>query len=137
MELFIRLKNGQPFEHPIVGDNFRQAFPEIDTNNLPPEFARFERIEKPVVGVYEIYDGVTYKWINDVVKDVHHIRPMTTEEKTAKQNAVKNEWAEKGFASWVFDENSCSFVPSVPYPTDGNRYNWDEPTLSWIQNTGE
>ena len=44
MELFIRVKDGQAFEHPILGDNFRQAFPNINVNNLPSEFARFERI---------------------------------------------------------------------------------------------
>ena len=41
MELFIQIRNGQPFEHPIFGDNFRQAFPDVDVDNLPPEFARF------------------------------------------------------------------------------------------------
>ena len=44
MELFIRLVNGEPFEHPIMGDNFREAFPHIDTDNLPSEFARFLRV---------------------------------------------------------------------------------------------
>ena len=31
MELFIQIdENGQAKEHPIMGDNFRQAFPDID-----------------------------------------------------------------------------------------------------------
>jgi len=81
MELFIRVKNGQPFEHPIFGDNFRQAFPHIDTDNLPPEFARFTRIEMPVLGPHEIYEGVTYERDGDGFIDVHHVRPMTEEEK--------------------------------------------------------
>ena len=41
MELFIRIKDGEPFEHPIFGDNFRAAFPDIDSDNLPPDFVRF------------------------------------------------------------------------------------------------
>lgn len=84
MELYIRIVNGQPFEHPIVGDNFRQAFPEIDVNNLPSEFARFERIEQPIIGLYQVYEGVVYKWFDGIVKDTHHVRAMTEEETIAK-----------------------------------------------------
>jgi hypothetical protein len=72
MELFICIKDGQPFEHPIFGDNFCQAFPNVDTNNLPPEFARFERIERPTLGIYEIMvlDQPTYELVDGVCKDV-------------------------------------------------------------------
>ena len=87
MNLYIRIVNEQPFEHPIFEDNFVQAFPHIDIHNLPPDFARFERVEQPIVGVYEVYEGVTYEWFDNIVKDVHHLRPMTEEEKTAKQPA--------------------------------------------------
>lgn len=132
MELFIQIKNGLPFQHPILGDNFRQVFPDIDVNNLPPEFARFERIPQPLIGIYQIYDGVTYEWIDGIVKDVHHIRDMTIEEKTAKQDSVKTDWVQNsGYASWIFDEELCSFVPPIPYPTDGNNYTWDEQSISW------
>lgn len=133
MKLFIQIKNGQPFEHPIFGDNFQQAFPTIDTNNLPPEFARFERIEPPVISVYEVYEGVTYEQDGDIYKDVHHVRPMTAEEKAAKQNAVKAEWAENGFASWPFNEVTCAFESPVPYPNNGKRYAWNEETTSWVE----
>lgn len=135
MELFIRIKNGQPFEHPIVGDNFQQAFPDIDTNNLPESFARFVRVEVPVVGAYEIYEGVTYEWSEGLVTDAHHIRTMTAEEITAKQDAVKANWAENGYASWVFDEVACKFKPPILYPADGKQYRWDEPTVSWVELT--
>ena len=85
MELYIQIKDGQPFEHPILGDNFREAFPDVDINNLPPEFASFTRIEPPVEGVYEVYVGVEYQLQEDgSYKDVHTIRDMTAEEKAAK-----------------------------------------------------
>jgi len=44
MNLYIQIKNGQPFEHPIFEDNFIEAFPDADINNLPSEFAKFRRI---------------------------------------------------------------------------------------------
>jgi hypothetical protein len=133
MELYIRIKNGQPVEHPILGDNFRQAFPDIDTNNLPITFAEFTRIEAPLTGVYEVCDGCTYEWQGDTVTDVHHVRAMTAEEKTAKQDEAKAIWAENGYASWVFNEDTCSFDPPVPYPEDGKFYQWDEETTSWVE----
>jgi hypothetical protein len=133
MELFIRIVDGQPFEHPIFGDNFRQAFPDVDTNNLPPEFAHFERLEAPVVGVYEIYEGATYERDGEIFKDVHHVRAMTDVEKLEKQDAVKAMWSEQGYSSWIFDEATCSFIPPVSLPADGKPYRWDETTTSWIE----
>ena len=133
MELYIRIKDGQPFEHPILGDNFRQAFPDIDTNNLPSTFARFTRLPEPALGVYEVCDGCTYEWEGDKITDVHHVRNMTTAEKTAKQDATKARWLGNGYASWVFNEDTCSFDPPTPYPTDGNVYQWDEETTAWVE----
>lgn len=71
MRLFIRIKNGQPFEHPIMEDNFKQAFPHIDVDNLPAEFMNYVyepytapiSILKKLVYTYEIVDGVVKpKW---------------------------------------------------------------------------
>lgn len=133
MELFIRIKDGKPFEHPIFGSNFREAFPDVDTDNLPAEFARFVRVEAPTVGVYENYTGVTYELVDGVYKDVHHVVPMTAEEIASKQQAVKDSWAQNGFASWIFDEIVCNFVPPVGYPNDGKLYKWDEETINWVE----
>jgi hypothetical protein len=133
MELFIQIRNGQPFEHPIFADNFRQAFPNIDTNNLPAEFARFVRVEAPAVGVYEKNQTVSYQLVNGVYTDVFSVEQMTAEEIAAKQQAVKDAWASNGFASWVFDEAICAFNAPTPYPTDVKIYQWDEPTVSWTE----
>lgn len=134
MNLYIRLVDGQPFEHPIFEDNFRQAFPNIDTNNLPSNFARFTRVAPPAIGVYEVYEGCTYERQDDgSYMDVHATRAMTDAEKTAKQDAVKAGWAATGYASWVFDEDTCTFNPPTPYPTDGNAYQWDEESTAWVE----
>lgn len=138
MELFIRIKDGQPFEHPIFGDNFRQAFPDVDTNNLPPEFARFVRVLAPAVGPYEKNQTVSYQLVDGVYTDVFSAEQMTTEEIAAKQQSVKDLWAaSNGFASWSFNETTCAFEAPTPYPTDGKFYRWDEPTLAWVEVTTE
>lgn len=133
MNLYIRLKNGQPFEHPIFEDNFRQAFPDVDVNNLPEWVTRFIRVETPLLTAYEVYEGVTYEWVDGVVKDVHHVRPMTSEETLAAQNDVKAGWAVNGYASWVFNDATCRFDPPVPYPDDNKSYKWDESSTSWVE----
>lgn len=108
MELYIRIKDGQPVDHPILGDNLRDAL-GIDTNNLPPEFAPFVRIENNVVPKpYEVVE-VRYEWDGPVVKDVFYIREMTPEEKT--------EFREKEY--------------NVPHP-DG--YVFDEVLVRWVLN---
>jgi hypothetical protein len=129
MSLYIQVENGQTVNHPAFEDNLIQAFGSVPANWEP-----FDRIERPVLNVYEILvsDQPTYQKIDGRWKDVWVIRPMTSEEKVARQDAVKQEWSQIGFASWVFDEDSCSFKPPVPRPTDGKTYRWDEPTTSWI-----
>jgi hypothetical protein len=39
--------------------------------------------------------------------------------------------APKPFESWVLDEETCLWEAPVAYPDDGERYTWDEATLSW------
>lgn len=41
-------------------------------------------------------------------------------------------YAPQPFPSWALDEDSCLWNPPTPYPDDGNRYTWDEPTTSWV-----
>ncbi len=36
------------------------------------------------------------------------------------------------YPSWTLDEQQCVWIPPVPYPGDGERYQWDEATLSWV-----
>lgn len=90
MECIIRIVDDQPFEHPIMMNNFMSAFPKIDVNNLPPEFAKFERLEQPVpitgqtpyhnIGYHYTFDSDMGKW-----KDDWFLIDMTDAEKTAKR----------------------------------------------------
>ena len=40
--------------------------------------------------------------------------------------------ARKPYASWVGNEETMTWEPPVPYPTDGQQYVWDEETLTWL-----
>lgn len=37
----------------------------------------------------------------------------------------------KPFASWVLNESTWSWEAPTPYPTDGEKYTWNESTTSW------
>ncbi len=135
LTLIIRLQDGEPFEHPIHIDNFTQIFPEIDVNNLPPEFAKFERVRAPSLGVYEKINNVSYELGPDgIYRDTYTVVSMSGTEIQEKQNDVISYWNDDPYTpkSWIFDEDICSFVPPVPYPTeDGKNYYWDESSTSW------
>ena len=36
------------------------------------------------------------------------------------------------FPSWVLNEDTCRWDAPTPYPANGQRYQWDEPTTSWV-----
>ena len=37
----------------------------------------------------------------------------------------------KPFTSFLLNEETCLWEAPVPYPTDGERYTWNEETISW------
>jgi len=137
MELYIQILDGKPHEHPIHGDNFREAFPDIDTSDLPSNFARLIRVEAPRLGPYETNQRVQYEIGEDgICRDVWYCDQISDEEKLTKQNAVKAAWSSGlNHASWVFNETNCEYEPPIPVPTDGSLYTWDEDTANWVEIT--
>lgn len=139
MNLYIQIRDGKPFEHPIVEDNFKVAFPDVDVNNLPPEFAKFVRLQPPKLGRYEMFDDpdVTYELVNGVYTDVFHIRPMTAEERAVVQKPAKDIWNalpdRDNYSAWIFDEEECYYKPPIPNPNDGKEYFWQGTTLTWVE----
>lgn len=89
LELYIQIRDGQPYEHPIFADNFRAAFPGVDTNNLPNTFAKFIRVDQPTITPLQVYEGVSYEWVGDVVKDVHKVRELEGAEREAKVEEMR------------------------------------------------
>jgi len=41
----------------------------------------------------------------------------------------------KPFNSWILNEDTCIWNAPIAYPTDGQRYSWNEETLNWILQT--
>jgi len=91
MNLYIKLVDGQPFEHPITEENLRHAYPHINLPNLPPNFARFERVQLAnadlTLGMFETAEN-TYEWVEGVVKEVWKAVPMDEEHRARKIQGV-------------------------------------------------
>lgn len=116
MNLYIETENGQTKNHPAFEDNLLQAFNEIPSNWEP-----FVRVERPVPGVYEVVPEMpTYEKVNGTWTDVWALRPMTTEEKTAKQQAVitafNNREQAENWSAWTLDEATCTMIPPIQRP---------------------
>lgn len=51
------------------------------------------------------------------------------------------EWSAQGgafippqpYPSWTLNAATALWDAPVPYPSDGNRYRWDEDTTSWVE----
>ena len=42
---------------------------------------------------------------------------------------------QKPYNSWLLNESTCLWNAPISYPTDGQRYSWNEETLNWtLQN---
>lgn len=147
--LYIKVdENNVHIGHPRFESNMKAIYPDHDFDWGPPNgFMSFIRVEPPELGVYELFDetiggnialafshnGLSYDIVDGVYKDVWHVRNMTTEEKTEKQNAVKAAFAElhPTWSSWTFNETTCEMEPPVAYPEDGEPYTWDEENQTW------
>jgi hypothetical protein len=159
MNLYIKVENGQPIKNPVFEENLLQVFGAVFENWEP-----FVRVEKPTLGVYQILESPEpiYQKVNGVWTDVWSLREMTAEEKSAKQQVVKDAFAARDQASnwsaWTFDEDTCKYQPPIPRPTDreviwsganndwvdkpqkpddGKTYRLDFYTSSWVEITQE
>ena len=82
MLCIIKIVDGIPFQHPIMLDNFTVAFPDIDIRNLPPEYAYFNRIERPILPGDKVFeqDDPVYRFVDGMWSDVWLTRDKTQEE---------------------------------------------------------
>lgn len=128
MNLYIKIKDGQPFEHPITEENLRYFYPDISSDNIPKDYALFCRLPQPNLLPYEVLCGCEYVFKDGKYWDCWQTRSMTQAE---KDEAVQEALMHQPFPSWSFDEESFDWKPPIPRPTDGKQYRWNEETLSW------
>ena len=116
-DLYIQVDINQAVNHPAFENNLIQAFGAVPSNWEP-----FIRVERPVPNVYQVLDSdvPTYSKVGGVWTDVWSLRPMTDEEKVAKQQKViaafNNREQSENWSAWVLDEDTCTMQPPIPRP---------------------
>jgi len=132
MNLYIETENGVVKNHPAFEENLIQAFGEI-----PERWESFIRVQRPTLGVYEVLESEdsTYEKVNGTWTDVWHIRNMTEQEKTAKQQEVIASFNNREYASnwsaWTLNEDTCTMQPPIPRPTEGIDIRWCGADNNW------
>lgn len=130
MNLYIKIENGQPVNHPITLENLQQIYPDFLDRTDELGYMICNHLSPP--GPTEPFTKIipNYSIQGNVVVTTYIVRSMTPEEKTEKINLKLND--PKPFPSWILNEEICEYVPPIDYPTDGLFYIWDEETISWI-----
>jgi len=133
MKLYIQTENGQTVNHPAFESNLIAAF-----GGVPDHWKPFVRVERPTLGVYETVENEqpAYQMVDGVWTDVWTVRPMTDEEKAAKQQQVIDAWAlgrnAFNFTAWVLDEANLRMVPPIPRPVEeGKIFRWSGADNNW------
>ena len=101
-------------------------FAKIDENNVVVQSTRLE----DSVGADEA-TGAAY--LNKIYKtnDTWKLCPKGTEPGYTYNPNSNIFTPPQPFPSWVLNPNN-EWEPPVAYPTDGQRYQWNEDTQSWI-----
>ncbi len=128
MNLYIKIENNQPVGYPILEDNLVML--GVDIANLPSTFAIYKKIDAPAIGPYEKLN-MELVFNSGAVEEVYHIIAMSQEERLSKQAQVK---AGGSLNGWIFDEETCSFIPPTPKPE--GAYIWNNETEKWVQLNG-
>ena len=161
-DLYIKINGDNSYSgHPQLKSEVKRLFPKHDFNSGPPiGYLEFVRITCPTLGVYQTFDdskgadlcdayrnhnGLTYEIVDGKYQDVWHVRAMTADEKAAKIQSAKDEWAKQwvgcpsGNSTWVFNETTCDYEPptSEPSPVEGKVTVWSEKLNDWQQLTPE
>jgi len=79
-----------------------------------------------------------------------HYQPDSQEPSADQSKALRKNYAGIGFTynreldafippkpynSWTLNETSCLWEAPTPKPDDGNLYNWNKETVSWVEVT--
>jgi len=113
-------------------------FAKIDSNNI---------VEQVIVAEQDFVDTLEGTWVQTSynTKGGKHYDPETGEEDDGtplrknyagigfKYDTTRDAFIPpKPFASWSLNESTCHWEAPVSYPDDGEDYDWNEETTSWV-----
>jgi len=135
-DLYIKVENGLPVNHPALKVNLIDAFGAI-----PDDWEPFIRVPNPVPTDNSIvleHPEPVYRKVDGVWQDAWYTRPKTEEEIAEKENrlaAFRSLWANRpyahNFTAWVLNTKTEQYEAPIPRPEDGKFYRWSGPDNNW------
>jgi len=137
MNLYIRIENSFPVNHPATEENLLDAFGEI-----PSDWEPFERVDDPTRTnnkLMLLHPMPLYIKVDGVWKDDWQYREKTPEEIEQMFKPYKDAWNANpyvhNFSAWIFNENTGTYEPPFPRPADhgyqGKFYRWCGAENNW------
>jgi hypothetical protein len=128
MNLYIKIENGQPVDHPAIEENLIHAF-----RSIPSNFAPFNRVQRPdnlLTSPFQIAQ-CTYTLMDDGItwQDTWSAIQMTADEQAA---LIAQTQTNPPCPNITLDTTTLKWNPSTPMPTDGQTYKWNWSTGEWI-----
>jgi hypothetical protein len=107
------------------------SLPKITNFNL--EFIKSSEfpITTSLEGTYSKFPEYYGTCSDDADTTLVGVLKVLSEEEFSTAKELEHQNRKPAF-SWVGDLATMSWQPPVPYPQDGNFYQWDEPTVSWV-----
>lgn len=95
-------------------------------------------------------DGIPGQWIQTSynTRGGIHYQPNSQEPSIDQSKALRKNYAgightydpirdafipPKPYNSWILNEDTCLWECSIPYPSDGKTYIWNEEQLQWVE----
>lgn len=120
-------------------------FAKIDANDV---VLQVQVIEQEVIDTRVFGDPASFEKTSYNTRGGIYYTPGTTTPDPDQSKAYRKNFAGIGFKfdrvrdafippqdypSWTLNEDTCLWEAPTPMPTDGNFYEWDEHSLSWVE----
>lgn len=133
MDLYIRIENGQPVNHPALKENLVHAF-----GCVPSSWVPFTRIEQPaelLTSPFQIaVNTYTMSLDGTSCSDNWSAIEMTELE---KNSLISTTQANPPGPNITLDVNTLQWIANIPEPTDGKKYYWSYPLGDWVTYSSE
>jgi hypothetical protein len=124
MNLYIQIKNGQPFDDPYLESNLYQIIENFDPNNLPDGWAKFTRVLNPYIHDSLYHEVVLHSYTFDsntnTCTDLWTKRTLNDEELSSKKDNHELIIMEK-FDTLI--TKATTMIDSFTWDNELNRYN--------------
>lgn len=134
MTYFVKIENNEPVSGVITKENLLYVYPNMDVEGLPREFVKVKKADSyPKSHPLQNWLGTKIVYKDNEWVEEHQFEFVSEEEAIRIKDAIKREHKKFGFPSWIWNEEECCYLPPTPCPDDGKKYDWNEESLSWVE----